>query len=170
MGATTMIAAAQQAASGTIEVSVDFYYLLSALFALIGALLARKVTIRNQNKKLGRRQTVDETWPLTMIAILIVCPIIWHFQVAIPWAALSGLGVGYVVETILTILGRGAITAARAAVREAAAAMDENETPHPDTKTGVAEALHQTYPVAPELPGDMRKTLETDMDGLPGVE
>jgi len=120
---TGTLAALQSASQGTIEVGAAVYTLIAVLLGLVGVYLARLVTIGDENRKLGRVQTLRETGPLTWIGVLIVCPFIWHFNIAIPWASMIGLGVGYSVKVVLKIFGGGAVGAARAIAQRAADAL-----------------------------------------------
>jgi hypothetical protein len=127
--ATTSIAAARDAAGPVvIEVSAWIYTSFAVLLSLAGVYLARLVTIDAENKRLGRVQTMRETGPLTWIGVLIVGPLIWHFEVAIPWAPIIGLGVGYSVRAMLKVFGGGALASARYMLRGAAAALEEKES------------------------------------------
>jgi hypothetical protein len=123
---TGALAAANGVAQGnTLQLDPVFYTLFAMLIGLAGVWLARLVTIGDENKKLGRQQTLRETGPLTWIGVLIVCPVIWHWDVAVPWASFMGLGVGYSVRIVLKIFGGGAVSAARALARRAADALEE---------------------------------------------
>lgn len=127
--ATTGIAAVRDfSAPVVIEVSAWAYTAFAVLLSLAGVYLARLVTIDAENKRLGRVQTLRETGPLTWIGVLIVGPLIWHFQIAIPWSPIIGLGVGYSVRAMLKIFGGGAVASARAMLRGAAAAMEEQDS------------------------------------------
>jgi hypothetical protein len=127
--ATTGIAAVRDVTGPVvIEVSAGLYTACAVVLAMIGIYLARLVTIDAENKRLGRVQTLRETGPLTWIAVLIVGPLIWHWQVAVPVAPVIGLGVGYSVRAILKIFGGGAVASAKALLRGAAAAIDEQDT------------------------------------------
>lgn len=122
--AATATAIAQKIATNdTLFIPAWSYTVLSVLLALAGVYLARLVTINDENKKLGRVQSFSETGPLTWIGVLIVCPLIWHYSVAVPWAAMIGLGVGYSVKIILRVLGSGAAGAARGMATRAAEAL-----------------------------------------------
>ncbi len=121
--AASLTALAQQAATQTIEVPRLIYTAIAVILALAGVYLARLVTISDENKALGRAQSLSETGPMTWIGILIVCPMVLHFEIAIPWAALLGLGVGYSVKLLLTIIGAGTVSAARGMISGAAAAL-----------------------------------------------
>lgn len=119
------VSAVQSVASGTIQVNDLVYTGIAAALGLAGVFMARLVTIGDENRKLGRIQTWRETGPLTWIGVLIVCPFIWHFDIAIPWASMIGLGVGYSVKIVLKVFGGGAVNAARILARRAADALDE---------------------------------------------
>jgi hypothetical protein len=147
---TGTFAVVQDAARGGIlHLDPALYTLFAMLIGLAGVWLARLVTIGDENKKLGRVQTLRETGPLTWIGVLIVCPVIWHWDIAVPWASFMGLGVGYSVRIVLKIFGGGAVSAARAIARRAADALDEQGIPSDDA----------TPPAAP-LPAPVQKHLD----------
>jgi len=118
--ATTSAAAVQ---SAKIEVDASLYTLIAIALGCAGIMLARMVTIEAENKRLGKPQHWRETMPLTGIAVLIVCPAIWHFEIAVPWAALIGIGVGYTVRVILKILGAATVDMARSMAERAVDAL-----------------------------------------------
>lgn len=122
--AATATAIAQKvAANDTLFIPAWAYMCVSVAAALAGVYLARLVTINDENKRLGHVQSFSETGPLTWIGVLIVCPLIWHYSVAVPWAAMIGLGVGYSVKIILRILASAAEGAARGMASRAAEAL-----------------------------------------------
>jgi len=126
--ATAGLAVVRDQQTVMIEVSGGLYTCIAVLLALIGVYLARLVTIDAENKKLGRIQTLRETGPLTWIGVLIVGPLIWHFKIDIPYASMIGLGVGYSVRAVLKVVGSSAVASARAMLRGAAAAMEDQQS------------------------------------------
>jgi hypothetical protein len=126
--ATAGLAVVRDQQTVMIEVGAGLYTFIAVTLALVGVYLARLVTIDAENKKLGRIQTLRETGPLTWIGVLIVGPLIWHFKIDIPYASLIGLGVGYSVRAVLKVVGSGAVASARAMIRGAAAAMEEQHS------------------------------------------
>ncbi|MET0373936.1 MAG: hypothetical protein ABW128_06725 [Rhizorhabdus sp.] len=143
--ATTSAAAVQAATK--IEVDVTVYALIAMALGCAGIMLARMVTIEAENKRLGKAQPWRETFPLTGIAILIVCPLIWHFEIAVPGAALIGIGVGYSVRVILRIVGTTSTSMARALAERAIDAL--GGTPQGDRR-----------PLDTPLPDDMKDILD----------
>lgn len=146
--ATASVAAVQS--TGTIEIDAGLYTVLACALALVGILLSRLVTIDAENRRLGRRQTWRETGPLTWIAVLIVCPLIWHYKVAVPWAALIGLGVGYSVRIILRILGDASANAARAVAERTVDALRNAPAPQPGLPPDMEDLLDQIDRKTPE--------------------
>lgn len=147
---TGAFAAANGVAQGTtLQLDPALYTLFAMLIGLAGVWLARLVTIGDENKKLGRKQTLRETGPLTWIGVLIVCPVIWHWDIAVPWASFMGLGVGYSVRVVLKIFGGGAVSAARALARRAADALEEE---------GIAPPPPE--PAPPPLPAPVQTRLD----------
>lgn len=128
---TTAVAAVARVNDGTIQVSNFWYSVLSVGLALAGVYLARQVTIGEENRTLGREQSYRETGPLTWIGILIICPFIWHYNIAVPWASLLGLGVGYSVRVLLRIFGDGTVAAVREFLRRAGAGPAAPAAPAP---------------------------------------
>lgn len=138
--AASLTAAAHEAANQTIQVPASLYALLAVALALIGVYLARLVTIDAENKRLGRRQSLSETGPMTWIGILMVCPLVWHFEIAVPWAAFLGLGVGYSVRMLLKIVGAGVVSGARGMMRGMASNLEvlpKLQAPPPDDPEGL---------------------------------
>ena len=170
---TGVIATVQSATQeGAIHVSPLVYSLLAVLLGFAGVWLARLVTIDTEDKRLGRRQTRRETVPLTLIGALIVCPLIWQFNLAVPWASMIGLGVGYSVKLVLKIFGGGAVSAARAIARRAADELIDDQ--EEDRKR--LEAPRVSAPAAPRLqtgiipadkPMEGTDELIADLDRLP---
>lgn len=126
---TTTASAVHGAADGTLSLGPTAYSAVAVVLALIGVILARMVSVNDENKRLGVTQPWRDTGPLTWIAVLMVCPFIWHYQVAVPWASLIGLGTGYSVRIILRILGVGMINTARAMARQTGEALQEVSAP-----------------------------------------
>ncbi len=156
---------AQQIGTGTIEVPTAIYTATAVLLGLVGVYLARLVTIGDENKKLGRVQTWRETGPLTWIGVLIVCPVIWHFDIAVPWASMIGLGVGYSVKVVLKIFGGGAVSAARAVARRAADALEDEQAagtaPRVQTRLDAPGALPAAVVIPPtDHPADQQALIE----------
>jgi hypothetical protein len=157
--ATTGIAAAREVtAPSIISVSPYIYAGIAVFLSLVGVYLARLVTIDAENKQLGRIQTMRETGPLTWIGVLIVGPLIWHFKVAIPWAPIIGLGVGYSVRAMLKIFGGGAIGTAKLMLRQATAAIDE-----------ASNMKHSPMPQDDGEHGEANAGLLRDLDGVPPI-
>jgi hypothetical protein len=161
---TGIVATAQSSAQHTplFEVNPALYSLLAVVLALAGIYLARLVTIDQEDKRLGRKQTYRETGPLTWIAVLIVCPMIWQFDIAPQYASVIGLGVGYSVRLVLKIIGGATTSAARALARQAVDALDQQK--------GDTPAL--TAPVAPPPPPLQRPAaqyLPPDNEGPDGA-
>jgi hypothetical protein len=135
---------------------------------LIGVYLARLVTIDAENKRLGRIQTLRETRPLTWIGVLIVCPFIWHFNIAVPWASMIGLGVGYSVRVVLKIFGGGAVSAARILARRAAEALEDEERAASDRPTMPPAVILPPDNEGPD--GPARKSLMDRLNKIPGIK
>jgi hypothetical protein len=163
------VAIVQSATSGSIAVDPSLYTLIAVALALVGVYLARLVTIDAENKRLGRVQTLRETGPLTWIGVLIVCPLIWHFNIAVPWASMIGLGVGYSVRLVLKIFGSGAAGAARAFVRQAAAEFDEQPAPPPAAPPLDAPGARHVAVILPpdKVVDPMQGPLLAQLDELP---
>jgi hypothetical protein len=140
---TTVSVAATATPAGMIEVSASLYTIIAVCLALVGVYLARLVTIDAENKRLGRRQTFRETGPLTWIAVLVVCPLIWHYRVAVPWAALIGLGVGYTVRIILRLLGSTAVGFSQAMAERIIALKNAAPPPPMDIPPDMQDLLDQ---------------------------
>lgn len=156
--ATTGIATARELSDpNIIQVSPWVYTAIAVLLSLAGVYLARLVTIDAENKKLGRIQTMRETGPLTWIGVLVVGPMIWHYNIAIPWAPIIGLGVGYSVRAMLKVFGGGAIASAKMMLRQASAALDETDslkdTPVPQHDDAESSALLAQLHHVPPSPG-----------------
>ncbi len=149
---TSAVAVVQNFTDGTIEVAPWLYTGIAVALGLIGVYLARLVTIDAENKRLGRVQTYRETGPLTWIGVLIVCPFIWHYSIAIPWASMIGLGVGYSVRVVLKIFGSAAVDVARSAAQRAAATLAQDRADEKREDTALDEASRaQVQPPAPRL-------------------
>lgn len=136
---------AAAAASAPIAVNHEIYTLIAMAIGFVGVVLARTVYVDQENRRLGRVQTFRETSPLTGVAMVIVLPIIWHLELAIPYAALLSLGVGYAAMTVLGIIAKATAGGARSAAK------------------AVLESLPDLPPEQPALPPDMERLLD-DID------
>lgn len=79
---------------------------ISLILGLLGVLLARTVFVDRENRKLGRRQRLRETLPLTLTAMLISGVVIWDNQMGFSTAAFTGIGVGWTAILLLDVIGR----------------------------------------------------------------
>lgn len=161
-------AAVAQAADGTIAVPADLYSLIAVCLGLAGVYAARLVTIVDEEEATGTRRSYRQTGPLTWVAILIICPLIWHFDIAIPWASLLGLGVGYSVRVVLRILGDGTADAARGFVRRATGI--EPAPPPPPALDAPGAAKHTAVILPPNMPDPESQKLIGKLDELPDSE
>lgn len=168
---TGIVATAQSSAqetSPTIAVNPLLFSALAVALALAGIYLARLVTIDQEDKRLGRKQTYRETGPLTWIAVLIVCPLIWQLKIAPQYASVIGLGVGYSVRVVLKIIGGATTAAARAIARQAVESLDREEQERRKDADQPAPAptpaLSAPAPPSPPRPHAVYLPPETKMD------
>jgi hypothetical protein len=112
-----------------IIVSVTVFEGISILLGVLGVILARLVYVDAENKKLGRRQTVRETMPLTMVALLIAGPFIWKHRDAITVTPLLGLGIGWSALLLLKLAGTAVAAGGRAFVGELARTIGADTAP-----------------------------------------
>ncbi len=89
-----------------ILLGVDGQSILAVALGLLGVMLARTVFVDRENRKLGRRQKLRETLPLTGVAALISGVLIYDNQMGYSTAAMTGLGVGWTAILLLDVIGK----------------------------------------------------------------
>ena len=114
--------------------------------------VARMVYIDQENKRLGRKQTIGETLPLTIVALLIAMPFVWKHREEITIAPLIGLGVGYSALLLLKLIGRATIVAARTMAQEVALSLSDTPVPRkrdadPDDQRRIENAMARLHEI-----------------------
>lgn len=129
------------AATGAMDRAV-----ISVVVGLFGVFLARTVFVDRENRRLQRKQSWRETWPVTGVAMLIAGVWIWDAKPSLSMAAFTGLGVGWVAVLLLDILGKRVTDGLRALL-----GITPDDTSLPKT---VAPAAPLT-PAQRDIPPDM---------------
>ena len=147
-GAATALAAPV----GSLTVSPTLYNIITLALGMIGVIVARMVYIDQENKRLGRKQTIGETLPLTIVALLIAMPFVWKHREEITIAPLIGLGVGYSALLLLKLIGRATIVAARTMAQEVALSLSDTPVPRkrdadPDDQRRIENAMARLHEI-----------------------
>lgn len=148
LGAVAGAAAAP--AANMIHVPVDYFQAITMLFGIVAVVLARMVFIDDENKKLGRKQTLRETLPLTGVALVFAAPLMWQNRMSIVLPVFIGAGVGYSTILFLKIGVRVALGTVRSVAKEVLAALpDMPVSAEPDDD---AEKLIAQLDNVPDVP------------------
>jgi hypothetical protein len=72
---------------------------------ILGVILSRTVFVDRESKRTRKRQTIRETMPLTLVAILITSVLTVDYHLVLSKAAFLGLGVGWTAVFALDVIG-----------------------------------------------------------------
>lgn len=87
--------------------------IVSLAVGLLGVSLARWVFVNREVRRVGRKETISETLPLTLTAMLITAVIVYDRKLGLSSAAFTGLGVGWGAVLILDIIGERVLAGLR---------------------------------------------------------
>lgn len=79
--------------------------LLSVGLGLAGVALARQVFITKERRRTGAQPPWSETFPLTLVAMLITGVLIWERRFGLSLSVFTGLGVGWTAILLLDVVG-----------------------------------------------------------------
>lgn len=123
--------------------------LISLALGLVGVLLSRMVFVDRQNAKLGRRQSLRETIPLTLVAMLIAGVVIIDRNFGFSAATFTGLGIGWTAIVLLDVIGKRILDPSSIVIQEAPNLLK----PVPEDMVETTERIEQKALASPDSRG-----------------